>query len=141
MLSTEEAARFLNAIPTDSLVDLRDRVFIGMAYTFARVGAVVRLPLLGDPGRGDSFRSRLSGETPATSPRHQRLVQRWKKGGDEWLTMPCGRLYASQLGRGAKNPRHRLEAIRPVIERLGGTASALVYLASLQLLLRRLARP
>jgi integrase/recombinase XerD len=42
VLSAEEARALLDAIPTDSLIGLRDRALIGvMVYTFARVNAVI----------------------------------------------------------------------------------------------------
>ena len=44
VLTPEEARTLLDAIGTDSLVGLRDRALIGvMVYSFARVGAVIRM--------------------------------------------------------------------------------------------------
>lgn len=44
VLSAEEARVLLDSIATDSLIGLRDRALIGlMVYTFARVGAVIKM--------------------------------------------------------------------------------------------------
>ena len=44
VLSAEEARELLDSIDTDSLVGLRDRALVGlMVYTFARVGAVIKM--------------------------------------------------------------------------------------------------
>lgn len=44
VLTAEETRQLLDAIPTDTIVGLRDRALIGvMVFSFARVGAVVRM--------------------------------------------------------------------------------------------------
>lgn len=44
VLSSEEMGEFLNSIPTDTILGLPDRALLGvMAYTFARIGAVLTL--------------------------------------------------------------------------------------------------
>jgi site-specific recombinase XerC len=44
VLSVDEARALLNTLDTGSLVGLRDRALIGlMVYTFARVGAAIRM--------------------------------------------------------------------------------------------------
>ena len=44
VLSAEEARELIDSIDTDSLVGLRDRALVGlMVYTFARVGAVIKM--------------------------------------------------------------------------------------------------
>jgi integrase/recombinase XerD len=44
VLSANEARKLLDAIPTDTIIGLRDRALIGvMCYTFARVSAVVHM--------------------------------------------------------------------------------------------------
>lgn len=44
VLSAEEARTLLDSIPADSLIGLRDRALIAtMVYTFARVGAVIKM--------------------------------------------------------------------------------------------------
>lgn len=44
VLSSEEMGEFLRSLPTDSVLGLRDRALLGvMAYTFARLGAVLNL--------------------------------------------------------------------------------------------------
>ena len=46
VLSSEEMGELLKSIPTDSVLALRDRALLGvMAYTFARVGAVLDLKI------------------------------------------------------------------------------------------------
>ncbi len=44
VLSAEEARELIDSIDTDSLIGLRDRALVGlMVYTFARVGAVIKM--------------------------------------------------------------------------------------------------
>jgi integrase/recombinase XerD len=44
VLSSEEMGEFLGSLPTDTVLGLRDRALLGvMAYTFARIGAVLSL--------------------------------------------------------------------------------------------------
>ena len=77
-LEAADVARILEAIPTDTIVGLRDRALIGlMAYTFARIGAAVAMNV-GDffpQGTGYLVRLREKGGKRKTMAAHHLLVE------------------------------------------------------------------
>jgi integrase/recombinase XerC len=59
-LEAPDVARIIEAIPTDSIVGLRDRALIGlMAYTFARIGAAVAMNVKDFFPQGTGYMVRL----------------------------------------------------------------------------------
>jgi integrase/recombinase XerD len=73
VLSPEQAQKLLDSIKTDTVVGLRDRAIIGvMVYSFARVGAVVRMRIRDyyDDGRRSWFRFHEKGGKRHEVPAH-----------------------------------------------------------------------
>lgn len=99
VLSATEARRLLDAIPTDTLIGLRDRAMIGvMVYTFARVGALVAITV------EDYFESR--------GRRHLRLHEKGGKVITVALNMHAAEylqawLEAADIGAHRKSPLFR----------------------------------
>jgi site-specific recombinase XerD len=73
VLSPEQARKLLDSIKTDIVVGLRDRAIVGvMVYSFARVGAVVRMKIgdYYDDGRRSWFRFHEKGGKRHEVPAH-----------------------------------------------------------------------
>jgi integrase len=75
VLTADETRQLLDVIPTDTVIGLRDRALIGvMVYSFARVGAVVRMKVedFYENGRRHWFRLHEKGGKFHEVPAHHR---------------------------------------------------------------------
>ncbi len=78
VLSTEEARDLFDSIPTDTMTGLRDRALIGILfYTFARIGAAVRMNVEDYFPQGRKMWVRLheKGGKHHEMPAHHKLVE------------------------------------------------------------------
>ena len=81
VLSAEEARMMINSIGEDSPLSLRDRALVGiMVYTFARVGAVIKMRGAA-PGCACMKRAVNATKCPATTTLRNTLTPIWKEQG------------------------------------------------------------
>ena len=78
VMESDDVRKLLNSLPVDTVVGLRDRALIGtMVYTFARVGAVVKMTV-GDfycTGRRSFLRLKEKGGKDHEVPAHLKLEE------------------------------------------------------------------
>lgn len=125
VLSGEEARRLLESIKPKGAVALRDRALIGvMLYSFARVGAIVRMKVrdYASVGRRVTFRFREKGGRYAKVPGHHRAVEYVdaylaEAGIAEDLAGPLFRAAWKKTGRLTQEPLSRGAVLRIIKRR------------------------
>ena len=110
VLAAEEARALIDAIDTSTVIGLRDRALIGlMVYTFARVGAAIKMRVEDAyiQGRRTWVRLHEKGGKQHEMPCHHNL-EAWLHEyiDDAQLTGTKGYLFRSAVGRTGSAARH-----------------------------------
>lgn len=127
VLLAEEARALLDAIDTSTPIGLRDRALVGlMIYTFARVGAVVKMRLedVYDQGRRSWVRLHEKGGKQHEMPCHHNL-EAWLHAyiDGAGIVGPKGWLFRSALGRSgqlSERPLSQSDVYRMIRRRAAG---------------------
>jgi site-specific recombinase XerD len=125
VLTAEEARQLLDSIPTDSLIGLRDRALIGaMVYSFARVGAVLKMRVedIYIQGRRTWLRLHEKGGKRHEMPAHHLLDQYLEeyRAAAGLVSDPKGFLFRTARGRSGKlsaDPLAQADAYRMIRRR------------------------